>query len=61
MGVLSDGPHAHHRLQLHPTRPFRKNSTQRRLDILPRLRQTNAGLLRDATAGGSRDYVRANN
>jgi hypothetical protein len=61
VGVLADGPHAHHHPQLHPPRISRKNSTQRRLDIRPHLRQTNAGPLRDTTAGGSRDYVRANN
>ena len=61
MGVLADGPHAHHRPQLHPTRPSRKAPTPSCLEFCHRLRRTNAGPLRDVPPGGSREYVRANN
>jgi hypothetical protein len=57
---LRTGPTPITNPQLHPTRPSRKNSTLRRLDLRPRLKRINAGPLRDATTGGSRDYVRAN-
>jgi hypothetical protein len=44
--------------QLHPTCASRKESPRRPLDLCHRPSRTNAGPIRDVTAGGSRDYVR---